>query len=152
MKRVHGARVWDSMRCPEKQVCQFKDQLLRRVSAWITHPLGSSLASKTHSQVPDVGNHCPEGCVLVKHCAGSREKRHVHCGPSVLRLLTQASRPGGSLLSITALRGVRFWNSVLLCKYVDVLFYTFSLLFQNLVFGRLLHLFQTFEFSLIYRM
>ena len=32
--RVHGAHVWDSMPCPDKQVCQFKDQLLRPFPAW----------------------------------------------------------------------------------------------------------------------
>ena len=87
--------MWVCVHCKKKTSCQSKDQLLRRVPAWITHPCCPR--SRLTARWRIWANHCPEGCVL-RVCAFDaccREKRHVDCGPNILRLLTQASLPGG---------------------------------------------------------
>ena len=82
-----------------------------------------------------VGNHCPKGvCACDAQCC--REKRHVHCGQSILRLLllTQASLLGGffcrSLRCVVCTSEAAYF----LRKHAGFVLYCFHI-FPNEVFG-----------------
>ena len=74
-----------------KHVCQVKDQLLRRIPARITH--FSDVRSRLTAMQRIWATSARRVCDCEALCC--REKKHVHCGPSILRFLTQASLPGG---------------------------------------------------------
>ena len=127
--------MWDSMHGSEKQVCQFKDQLLRRVPAWITHISDprSRLTVKLRIWATTAAKGVGACEALSCRC---REKRHVHCGPSILRFLTQASLPADPFCRslscvVCTSETVYLCASMLLCEYGAVCFYTFSVFYES---------------------
>ena len=62
-----------------KKTWKIEAGLLRRIPAWLTLPLDP----RSRQPVADMGNHCPAGvCACDAQC---RVKRHVHCGPMIMR-------------------------------------------------------------------
>ena len=102
-------------------------RLLRRVPAWIVHPSGPR-------------------SLLLRVCACEalfcRDERHVRCGPSILRLLTQASLPCDPFCR--SLRCVVCASETVYLWWKHVFSYFFSLLFPNQVFVRFFDTFPHF--------
>ena len=146
-KRIFGTRgssVGFNARLRKNGV-ETQSRVLASHSSMDRAAFGTSLAS--HCQVEDMGNHCSEGCVHVKHCHALAKRGMFIVDRGTLRFLTQASLLGvDHCVVMCALLEQRTFARV--CR--RIVFSTLSKPFPTEVFGRFLHVFDTFAFLLVF--